>query len=66
MSTDTIISKGFIKNHMHANNLKRYPITIDSSIMKTFQSARTKYKKYLKSEKEKKSLSDKKTQALQI
>ena len=66
MLTDTIISKRIIKDHMLANNLNRYTITIDSSIMKAFQSARMKCKKYLKSGKEKKSVSDKETQALQI
>ena len=36
MSPDTIISKRIIKDHMLANNLKPYTITIDSSIMKAF------------------------------
>ena len=66
MSTNTIISKRIIKDPMLANNLKPYTITIDSSIMKAFRSARMKYEEYLKSEKEKKSVSDKETQALQI
>ena len=51
---------------MVANNLKPYTITIDSSIMKGFQSVRMKYEEYLKLEKEKKSVSKKETQALQI
>ena len=51
---------------MVANNLKPYTITIDSSIMKAFQSARMKYEEYLKLEKEKKPVSEKETQALQI
>ena len=46
---------------MLANNLKPYTITIDSSIMKAFRSTRMKYKEYLKSEKEKKSVSEKET-----
>ena len=49
---------------MLANNLKPYTITIDSSRMKAFRSAKMKYEEYLKSEKEKKSVSE--TQALQI
>ena len=36
MSPDTIISERIIKNHMPANNLKPYTITIDSLIMKAF------------------------------
>ena len=51
---------------MLANNLKPYTITIDSSIMKAFRSARMKYEENFKSEKEKKSVSEKETQALQI
>ena len=51
---------------MLANNLKPYTITIDSSIMKAFRSARMKYQDNFKSEKEKKSVSEKETQALQI
>ena len=51
---------------MLANNLKPYTITIDSSIMKVFRSARMKYEEYLKSVKENKSVSEKETQALQI
>ena len=66
MSPDTIISKWIIKDHRLANTLKPYTITIDSSIMKVFRSARMKYEEYLKSEKEKKSVSKKETQALQI
>ena len=66
ISPNTIISKRIIKNHMLANNLKPYTITIDSSIMKAFRSARMKYQDNFKSEKEKKSVSEKETQALQI
>ena len=66
ISPNTIISKQIIKNHMLANNLKPYTITIDSSIMKAFRSARMKYEENFKSEKEKKSVSEKETQALQI
>ena len=66
MSTNTIISKRIIKDPMLANNLKPYTITIDSSIMKAFRSARMRYEEYLKSENKKKSVSDKETQALQI
>ena len=51
---------------MLTNNLKPYKITIDSSIMKAFGSARLKYEKYLKSVKEKKSFREKETQVLQI
>ena len=51
---------------MLTNNLKPYKITIDSSIMKVFGSARLKYEKYLKSVKEKKSFREKETQVLQI
>ena len=36
MSPDTIISKKIIKDHMLANNLKPYTITIDWSIIKAF------------------------------
>ena len=64
MLPNTIFSKQIIKDHMLANNLKPYTITIDSSIMKAFQSARMNYEEYLKSEKEKKSVSEKDTQAL--
>ena len=66
MSPNIIISKWIIKDQMVANNLKPYTITIDSSIMKAFQSARMKYEEYLKLEKEKKPVSEKETQALQI
>ena len=66
MSPDTIFSKRIIKDHMLAINLKPYTITIDSSVMKAFRSARTKYEGFLKSEKEKKSASEKETQALQM
>ena len=59
MPPDTIISKRINKDHMLANNLKPYTITVDSSVMKTFRSARMKYEEYLKSEKEKKSVSKK-------
>ena len=59
MPPDTIISKRINKDHMLANNLKPYTITVDSSVMKTFRSARMKYEEYLKSEKEKKSVSEK-------
>ena len=51
---------------MLGNNLKPYTITIDISIMKVSRSARMKYEEYLKLEKEKKSVSEKETQALQI
>ena len=66
MSTNTIISKQIIKDPVLANNLKPYTITIDLSIMKAFRSAKMKCEEYLKLEKEKKSVSDKETQALQI
>ena len=66
MSTDTIISERIIKDHMLANNLKPYTININSSIMKTFRSARMKYEEYSTSEKEKKSVSEKETHAVQI
>ena len=66
MSTDTIISNRIIKDYMLAINLKPFTITIDSSVMQAFQSARMKYEENLKSEKEKKSVGEKETQALQI
>ena len=52
MLPNTIISKRIIKDHMVPNNLKPYTITIDSSLMRGFRSARMKYEEYLKSEKE--------------
>ena len=51
---------------MLAINLKPFTITIDSSVMQAFRSARMKYEENLKSEKEKKSVGEKETQALQI
>ena len=66
MSTDTIISNRIIKDYMLAINLKPFTITIDSSVMQAFRSARMKYEENLKSEKEKKSVGEKETQALQI
>ena len=66
MSPNTIIFKRIIKDHILSNNLKPYTTAIVSSIMKTFQYARIKCDEYLKSEKEKKSVSEKETQALQI
>ena len=66
MSPNTVISKQIIKDHMLANNLKPYTITIDSSIMKAFRSARMKYEEYL-NRRTKRDLSVKKeTQAIQI
>ena len=65
MSTDTIISNRIIKDYMLAINLKPFTITIDSSVMQAFRSARM-YEENLKSEKEKKSVGEKETQALQI
>ena len=47
MSPNTMICKRIIKNHVLANNLKPYTITIDSPIMKAFRSARVTYKEYL-------------------
>lgn len=59
MSPESIISKRIIKDHMISNGLKPYTINVNGPMLKAFRSARVKYQEFMKSQKEKKSITEK-------
>ena len=65
MSSESLIAKRVVKDHMLAFDLKPHTIEITSSIVKAFKSGRKKYE-YLEEEKRKKAISDSDIKKLHI
>ena len=59
MSPESIVSKHIIKDHMISNGLKHYTINVNGPMLKAFRSARVKYQEFMKSQKEKQSITEK-------
>ena len=66
MSSESLIAKRVVKDHMLAFDLKPHTIEITSSIVKAFKSGRKKYHEYLEEEKRKKAISDSDIKKLHI
>ena len=66
MSSESLIAKRVVKDHMLAFDLKPHTIEITSSIIKTFKSGRKKYHEYLEEKKRKKAISDSDIKKLHI
>ena len=65
MSSESLIAKRVVKDHMLAFDLKPHTIEITISIVKAFKSGRKKYE-YLEEEKRKKAISDSDIKKLHI
>ena len=66
MTSETVITKRLIKDHMLSNHLKTHPIDIGKAMIKAFKGAHSKYQNHLEEKRKKRVLSELEKKAIHI